>query len=229
MLKNIISSFVLLLCINSLISCASPELTPEFIAKTEGRYLLNADEFIQVSYVEKELQLNWGGLKNIQPLQMNTTDFYIKEINQKIVFDLQDTPISIHVLKKSEQDSITHIYKKIPASYKFAYEYLESGDYDGALNAYLTIQKKDSLSPIINENDWNNKGYSQLRKDSIQKAILYFKLNVALHPNSYNVYDSLGEAYLKNGDSALALTNYKMAVKLNPSLGSAKRIVKKLQ
>jgi len=229
MLRKIIIPFVILLCINGFTSCTTPELTPEFIAKTEGRYLLNEDEFIQVFYVENALQLNWGGLKNIQPMQMNSTDFYIKEINQKIQFNFSNSPISLEVLKKSSKDSIPNTYKKIPASYKFAYEYIAEGDYDGALKAYLTIQKKDSLSPIVEENDWNSKGYAQLRKDSIQKAIIYFKINVALHPNSYNVYDSLGEAYLKKGDSALALTNYKMALKLNPSLRGAKNAIKKLQ
>ncbi|PCH78159.1 MAG: tetratricopeptide repeat protein [Flavobacteriaceae bacterium] len=210
-------------------TCTTPELSQEFITKTKGRYLLNADEYIQVTYLEKELQLNWGGLKNIQPLQMNTSEFYIKEINQKIVFNLQDTPISIHVLKKSDTDTIPTIYKKIPVSYTFAFEYLATGNYDKAMVSYLSIQKNDSLSPIINENHWNSKGYAQLRRDSIQKAIQYFKINAALHPNSYNVYDSLGEAYLKNGDSALALTNYKMAIQLNPSLRSVKKIIKRLK
>ncbi|MBL4744954.1 MAG: tetratricopeptide repeat protein [Flavobacteriaceae bacterium] len=229
MLRKIVASFVFILCIQFFTSCDSSEISPEFIKKTEGRYLLNEDEFIQVFYVENELYLNWGGLKNIQPLAMNTTDYYIKEINQKIKFNFSDTPISIDVLKKSKKDSIPNTYKKIPASYKFAMEYIASGDYPKALKAYLKIQKNDSLSPIIEESDWNKKGYAQLRKDSIQKAIFYFKLNVALHPNSYNVYDSLAEAYLKNGDSTLALTNYKMALTLNPSLRNAKKIIKTLQ
>ncbi|PCI35331.1 MAG: tetratricopeptide repeat protein [Flavobacteriaceae bacterium] len=229
MLKNSSLFFLIIFCFSTIISCSSPEVSAEFISKTEGRYLLNADEFIQVSFVEKELRLNWGGLKDIQPIQMNSTDFYIKEINQKIEFDLQNTPISIHVLKKSNTDSIPIIYKKIPNSFKFAYEYLDSGNYDKAVDAYLNIQKQDSLSPIINENDWNSKGYKELKHDSILKAIMYFKINVALHPESYNVYDSLGEAYLKNGDTALALTNYKTAVKLNPSMRNAKKMIKKLQ
>jgi len=229
MFKKIALPLVSLICFTTFLSCNSPELTQEFMTKTAGRYLLNEDEFIQVFYVENELQLNWGGLKNIQPMQMNSTDFYIKEINQKIQFNFSDSPISIEVLKKSSKDSIPNTYKKIPKTYKFANEYIAEGNYKEAVSAYLAIQQKDSLSAIINESDWNSKGYQNLRNDSIKKAILCFRINVALYPNSFNVYDSLGEAYLKNGDSALALTNYKMAVKLNPSLRNAKKIIKTLQ
>lgn len=228
MLKRKSIFLVLIICLSGTFSCSDTSLNSDFISKTKGRYLLNADEFIQVSFVEKELRLDWGGLKNIQPIQMNTTEFYIKEINQKIAFNLTDIPISIHVLKKSVQDTLAQIYKKIPDNYQFAYEHIASGNYEKAVIAYLEIQKKDSLSPIIDENDWNKKGYKKLSKNQVQEAILYFKINVALHPKSYNVYDSLGEAYLKNGDSALALTNYKMAIKLNPSLKNAKKIVKQL-
>jgi len=39
-------------------------------------------------------------------------------------------------------------------------------------------------------------------------AIQVFKLNVEDHPQSSNVYDSLGEAYLVDGDKALAIANY---------------------
>ncbi|MFO7613109.1 MAG: DUF3471 domain-containing protein, partial [Bacteroidales bacterium] len=36
-------------------------------------------------------------------------------------------------------------------------------------------------------------------------------------PASYNVYDSYGEALLKNGDKDLAIENYKKSVELNPA------------
>ncbi len=229
MFKNRLFFFATICFLNLITSCSNPELSADFISKTEGRYLLNADEFIEVSYVDKEIRLNWGGLKNIKAIQMNLSDFYIKEINQKIEFNLLDTPINIRVLKKSKTDSIPEIYKKIPSSYKFAFEYMDAGNYEKAVEIYLDIQKQDSLSPIINENMWNKKGYQNLRNNANQKAILCFKINVALYPKSYNVYDSLGEAYLKKGDTALALVNYKMALKINPSMRSAKKTIKKLQ
>jgi cytochrome c-type biogenesis protein CcmH/NrfG len=36
------------------------------------------------------------------------------------------------------------------------------------------------------------------------------------YPESFNVYDSLAEAYMVNGDKALAITNYEKSLELNP-------------
>jgi Tfp pilus assembly protein PilF len=41
-------------------------------------------------------------------------------------------------------------------------------------------------------------------------------LNVEEFPESWNVYDSLAEAYLKIGDKQKAKENYKKSVELNP-------------
>ena len=35
-------------------------------------------------------------------------------------------------------------------------------------------------------------------------------------PESFNVYDSLGEAYAVQGDRALAIKNYERSIELNP-------------
>ena len=38
---------------------------------------------------------------------------------------------------------------------------------------------------------------------------------MALYPKSDNVYDSLADAYLRNGDSLQAFNNYKKALEFN--------------
>ncbi|NNE65412.1 MAG: tetratricopeptide repeat protein [Pyrinomonadaceae bacterium] len=53
-------------------------------------------------------------------------------------------------------------------------------------------------------------------KGKIKDAIKIFKLNVELFPNAFNPHDSLGAAYLKDGNKELALINYKKSVELNP-------------
>jgi tetratricopeptide (TPR) repeat protein len=42
-------------------------------------------------------------------------------------------------------------------------------------------------------------------------AIAMFQKNIELHPGSANVYDSMGEAYEKSGQMALAKENYEKA------------------
>ena len=80
----------------------------------------------------------------------------------------------------------------------------------------------------ITERDINELGYHLLHGDLLKEAIEIFRLNVAEYPNSWNAYDSLGEAYIKNGDKELAIQNYNKSLELNPQNENAKLILKKL-
>jgi tetratricopeptide (TPR) repeat protein len=52
--------------------------------------------------------------------------------------------------------------------------------------------------------------------NKIVEAIEILKLNVEKFPNSWNTYNSLGEAYLIKGSKELAILNYEKSLKLNP-------------
>lgn len=69
------------------------------------------------------------------------------------------------------------------------------------------------------ENTLNQIGYQLLRADRTAEALEYFKKNVENYPNSANVYDSLGEAYEKNGQLKPARDNYEKAYKLAETRG----------
>jgi tetratricopeptide (TPR) repeat protein len=60
------------------------------------------------------------------------------------------------------------------------------------------------------------------------EAIALFKINVEFYPKSSNVYDSLAEAYMTNGDKDLAIENYKKSLELNPQNSNAREMLKKL-
>jgi tetratricopeptide (TPR) repeat protein len=62
----------------------------------------------------------------------------------------------------------------------------------------------------------NFAGYQLMEDGRLKEAIELFKQNVQLYPQSWNAYDSLGEAYMKAGDTALAIANYERSVQLNP-------------
>jgi len=75
----------------------------------------------------------------------------------------------------------------------------------------------------------NHLGYMQLNQGKIEEAIDFFKYNVELYPDDSNVYDSLGEGYLKLGDKEEAKKNYEISLKLNPDNENAKNILDKLK
>ncbi len=80
----------------------------------------------------------------------------------------------------------------------------------------------------VDEVELNNLGYILLGTGKTREAIEIFKLNAVEHPGSANAYDSLGEAYKKNGDKELAVKNYKKSLELNPQNKNAERVLKQL-
>jgi glyoxylase-like metal-dependent hydrolase (beta-lactamase superfamily II) len=66
------------------------------------------------------------------------------------------------------------------------------------------------------EQDFNSLGYRYLNQKKYDEAITVFKLNVKIHPDSWNVYDSLGEACLNAGKKEMAMKSYKKALEMNP-------------
>ncbi len=67
------------------------------------------------------------------------------------------------------------------------------------------------------ENQINLFGYELMNENDMPTALEVFRLNIKKHPDSWNVYDSMGEAYGKAGDNKQSLTNYKLALAKAPA------------
>ena len=79
-----------------------------------------------------------------------------------------------------------------------------------------------SRSPPSNE--LNQFGYTLVAQKKLDEAIAIFKTNVKEHPQSWNTYDSLAEAYMTKGDKASALENYTRALSMVKDDANRKRI-----
>jgi CubicO group peptidase (beta-lactamase class C family) len=66
------------------------------------------------------------------------------------------------------------------------------------------------------EREINAIGFGYLGKKAYQKAIDIFKTNARHFPDSFNVFESLGDAYEKKGQRKLAIRHYQKALKVNP-------------
>jgi len=109
------------------------------------------------------------------------------------------------------------------------YEQLIAGKYSEAIEAYKKIKRETPNNNVVAEPRLNSLGYSLLEQKNIAAAIAVFKANVEMYPQSSNVYDSLGEAYMANGEKELAIANYKKSLELNPQNKNAVEMLKKLE
>ncbi len=98
-----------------------------------------------------------------------------------------------------------------------------------ALNQYRNLKSTQSNSYSFAENELNSLGFQLLNTQNFKEAIEILKLNVEAFPQSFNAYDSLGEAYMRNGDKELAITNYQKSVELNPQNTNGVEMLKKLR
>ncbi len=87
----------------------------------------------------------------------------------------------------------------------------------GASKAAQTLaeaRQRDAKANLFSEAIANVIGYEHLQEGDTKGAVEILKLNAAAYPNSPNVYDSLSDAYLADGQKDLARENAKKALQL---------------
>jgi tetratricopeptide (TPR) repeat protein len=105
---------------------------------------------------------------------------------------------------------------------------IASTDVDGAVKQYHEFKAAAAATYNFDEDELNSLGYELLHAHKFKQSIRIFQLNVEAYPRSSNVYDSLGEAYMDDGDKPLAVANYQKSLQLNPKNGNAVGMLKKL-
>jgi len=109
------------------------------------------------------------------------------------------------------------------------YKLAREKDIAAVVAEYRKLRAENSTALDFSEGELNTLGYQLLSMKRPKDAIEIFKLNVEMFPTSANPYDTLGEAYLAEGQKDLALTNYKKAAELDPKNSNAVLIVKRLE
>ncbi len=85
------------------------------------------------------------------------------------------------------------------------------------------------LDPEILENSINRKGYALMQNGDLEGAFQVFTLNSMLFPNSFNVWDSLGECSYNMGRFNLSLQYYKRSIELNPDNENGKQMIERIK
>lgn len=109
------------------------------------------------------------------------------------------------------------------------FELIKKEGIEKGMDYYKEFKSRNKNGKLFTEAGLNILGYSYFQDKDYKMAILIFKMNVEDNPNSWNVYDSLGEVFLASGNEEEAKKNYKKSVELNPSNEYGKKILKELQ
>ncbi len=113
-----------------------------------------------------------------------------------------------------------------PNRASFAAE-LASKGFDQALVVYQSMQKREP-GFVLSDSELNSWGYKLLRDGEVRSAIAILRLNTEIHADSWNAFDSLGEAYAGDGNKSLAIEAYRRSISLNPGNSNAQDQLKKL-
>ena len=108
-------------------------------------------------------------------------------------------------------------------------ELLFGGDVDRAAAQYRELLDSNPQATAASENRLNQLGYDYLNRSRAADAVAIFRLNATLYPESSNVYDSLGEALMKNGRLDEALDNYGKSLDLDPANSNAEAMIEQIR
>jgi CubicO group peptidase (beta-lactamase class C family) len=109
------------------------------------------------------------------------------------------------------------------------YAVVKRSGIDAALKQFDSMKQAQGADFDLGENELNTLGYKLLGDKRAGDSIAIFKLNTREHPGSSNAFDSLGDAYLQDGQKRQALDSYEKAVSLDPGNLHSAAMVKKLK
>jgi CubicO group peptidase (beta-lactamase class C family) len=175
------------------------------------------DAVMIVKKMNGHLILETPSTRKFKLLPVSETKFVMEDIEQYALFECDDTgiPVRVTLHRTSETADL--------------YSDLMKQGVEAAIKQYKEKKQQDKNTYRFSEGELNDLGYQLLGMKNIKAAIEIFKLNVELYPNSFNVYDSLGEAYMLNKDSNQAIRNYKRSLELNPLNKNAEMKLKRLK
>jgi len=97
----------------------------------------------------------------------------------------------------------------------------------GAADAIRGFKTNSQASEKLPESFVNALGYQMINAKKLEDAVALFVFNTEQYPESWNVYDSLGEAYVDSERYDVAVVNYRRSLALNSKNVGAFEMLKK--
>jgi len=104
---------------------------------------------------------------------------------------------------------------------------LFEGNGSSAEKAVRQLSKR--FSPVKVEREFNTTGYALMRGGLAERALELFEFNTRIFPESWNAWDSLGEAHFNLGHKEEAIRVYKKSLELNPDNEAAEKMIARIK
>ena len=108
-------------------------------------------------------------------------------------------------------------------------EVIDSTGVGEAQKRYDQLKASGLGGIFASEAQLNAMGYRYLMKGKVPEGVAVLRWSTELFPGSANAFDFLGEAYVRLGDRALAISSYKKSLALDPKNQNAERYLEALQ
>ncbi len=195
-----------------------------------GRY--QSDDVIAEVYQEGD-QLFCKNIldeEGVELVKVSDSLFIRKNSSRFIQFKsgAEDGTVNLQYLNRNN-GAIVSSLAKIASDKKYPVEFILEGDFESALIAYKNLKELEPNHPMVTEFYINDIAYDFYHDNRMTLSLNTFKVNMALYPDSYQVYDSYAEACEKAGETDLAILNYSKSLELNPENNRARHRLKELQ
>ncbi len=105
---------------------------------------------------------------------------------------------------------------------------IEEEGIDKALDLYLELEKENDVYNFRSD-QLNGLGYKLMSEKKPDFAKVIMELNAKMHPDDYNVWDSLGEIYMTLGENEKAIESYKKSLELYLGNTNAIEMIQKIE
>lgn len=194
----------------------------QFLARrqySEALGMLRAcrESFPEIAVTYAKLALAYLGLKDIA-----AAEAIMKEgetVEPMLPFERPEIEQARTALRKARLGSAAELFGKA----------LLEGGVPAAEKKLKQLLKSRANGPVFDEADFNAFGYKLLQDSRLDPALYVFETVTRLYPDSWNAWDSLGEAAAKAGLKERAIASYRKSIELNPQNKNGKAMLEKLE
>ncbi|MDV7695568.1 beta-lactamase family protein [Chryseobacterium soli] len=203
-------------------------ITPQDFTNSVGRYQSDTYGFYKI-YREKGKLM---AVNNVEApaelIKVGDNTFTLRDWDYTVKFEKNKKTGKKELVQVLGDKTIRSSNPLMTDNEKTPLEMILEGHFEKGSEAYRRAKTKDTYHHLLSENYLNGVGYTLLQQKELTKAIDMFRVNSLLYPNSENVFDSLGEAYLEAGEKEKAKQNYQKVLDINPNNTNAARVLKTL-